>query len=89
MIASPSPIEFPSAATLAEDLVSILNVASESNLPVIPIRSMIAVSSMQMWETVAKMAVRRYLGETGIVCADMRRERRKTSGSGPWRQGMC
>jgi hypothetical protein len=69
MIASPSPIEFPSAATLAEDFVSILNVASESNLPVIPIRLMIAVSSGQMLETVAKMPVRRYLGGTGIVCA--------------------
>jgi hypothetical protein len=69
MIASPSPIEFPSAATLAEDFVSILNVASQSNLPVPNPVDDSGLFRTEMLETVAKMPVRRYLGGTGIVCA--------------------
>ncbi|WP_206529261.1 hypothetical protein, partial [Mesorhizobium sp. M7A.F.Ca.CA.004.06.1.1] len=45
MIASPSPTEFPSAAILAEAIVSILNVTSQSNLPVAPLRSMFSTAS--------------------------------------------
>jgi hypothetical protein len=73
MIASPSPIEFPSAAILAEDFVSILNVASESNSSVTPFRidnsRFSTAFRTEILETVAKMPVRRYLGGTGIACA--------------------